>query len=828
MNFENLVPISRFTCRFSWVVFIFCIFTASQSTHASVESVSATSLALTQEEKDWLAAARPINVVTRHGWAPIEFISEGGEYRGISIDYLRKIESMLGIRFQLSASNLLTSEDTDVISATHAISAIKESGFQILNPPYVDKTFVIYSQKEGVHYKTLSDLKGKKVAAFKTGVISKLLANEHPDIQLYPADIAEEALEALLTGKVDAYVANPVVVNYVAQLQGMANIVISGTTPYKADLHMAVRQDWPLLISAMSKAMAAINEEERAEIMAGWQPVSYQYDLNLPLIISILLSSAAMLILFGRWNRRLKREISERINIEKSLLNAKENAEKAEHTIRSHAREIERLALVARKTLNAVIITDGDGFTTWVNPAFTANTGFTFEDILGKKPGELLQGPDTSKESIEYMRHSIRNHMDCQLELINYKKNGDKFWVNLSIAAIHNSMGDDVFIAVQNDITRQKDFIEYIENQRADMNAMFSLNPDGIVLIDQNRIVIQVNQAFSHMTQLQAESLIGLDLEALDFLLQQRCQNPEHYQSMCSEISTLSSIDAHDFMPLSHLIEIDREPTVIIERSFVPASETRIKGVFYFRDITQESMLKRMKTEFITTAAHELRTPMSVIHGYAELLNHKKHPDEVQNEMLQSILQKSNSVVDLLNDLLDIAKIEDRTTKELERQHQPITPLLQTIADTFITSKNQNRVLLEIVDPLPSLSFDAQKLERAINNCLSNAYKFSRYDSLVRMKADYIHNSLLNEVSISIIDHGIGMKPEQLARVFEKFYRADQSGHIPGTGLGMVLVKEIIEAHGGWVEVQSVYSAGTTVTLHLPVVEQSDDEQISH
>jgi ABC-type amino acid transport substrate-binding protein len=129
VNFENLVPISRFTCRFSWVVFIFCIFTASQSTHASVESVSATSLALTQEEKDWLAAAPPITVVTRHGWAPIEFISEGGEYRGISIDYLRKIESMLGIRFQLSTSNLLTSEDTDVIYATKAINANKKSGF---------------------------------------------------------------------------------------------------------------------------------------------------------------------------------------------------------------------------------------------------------------------------------------------------------------------------------------------------------------------------------------------------------------------------------------------------------------------------------------------------------------------------------------------------------------------------------------------------------------------------------------------------------------------------------------------------------------------------
>jgi|GEM_PF-6516728 len=818
-NKQILAPTRQLFCWLAWAVLIFCICSAHQSALASTEQSSEATLALSQEERDWLAKAPLITVATRHGWAPIEFISEGGEYRGISIDYLRKIEAMLGIRFKLIASSdSPLNEPADIISSTYATPAIAASRFQLLDPPHIDKHFVIYSQQTGPHYQSLADLKGKKVAAFKTGVISKILAENHPEIVLYPVDIAEEALEALLAGKVDAYVGNPIIVNYVAQHHGMSHIIISGKTPYRADLHMAVRKDWPVLIAAMSKALASIAADERATVMTGWEPVSYQYSLNLPLVVSIMLGSGLMLFFFYNWNRRLNREISERINIEKSLVNAKEKAEKAEHTIRSHAIEIERLALVATKTLNAVIITDEKGLTTWVNPAFTRVTGYTIEEILHKKPGDLLQGPETSQEAVEYMRQSIRNRKDCLLELINYKKNGEKFWVNLSIAAIENSMGENLFIAVQNDITRQKDFIEYIENQRADMNAMFSLNPDGIVLIDQDRHIVQVNQSFTEMTQLQSESLIGLELETLDSLLRQRCKYPELYQGMCSELNHFSLADDGHFKPLSKLIEIASESALILERSFVRTNEPRITGVFYFRNITQDTMLKRMKTEFITTAAHELRTPLSVIHGYAELLNHKKHADEVQKDMLQSILQKSNSVVELLNDLLDIAKIEERTTKELQLKHQAITPCLQTIADTFISANNSNRVLLDIVQPLPSLTFDAQKLERAINNCLSNAFKFSFSNSLVRMRAEHIYNESLDEVSISIIDQGIGMKPEQLARVFEKFYRADQSGNVPGTGLGMALVKEIIEAHGGWVEVSSKYGVGTTVTLHLPLL----------
>jgi signal transduction histidine kinase len=113
---------------------------------------------------------------------------------------------------------------------------------------------------------------------------------------------------------------------------------------------------------------------------------------------------------------------------------------------------------------------------------------------------------------------------------------------------------------------------------------------------------------------------------------------------------------------------------------------------------------------------------------------------------------------------------------------------------------------------------DQSKLQQALLNVLSNAYKYSPHGGAVRiacaMEADGQH------VHLSISDQGVGMTPEQCARVFERFYRADDSGHIPGTGLGMSIVREIVELHGGQVEVTSAPGVGTTVAMLLPVQAQ--------
>ena len=148
---------------------------------------------------------------------------------------------------------------------------------------------------------------------------------------------------------------------------------------------------------------------------------------------------------------------------------------------------------------------------------------------------------------------------------------------------------------------------------------------------------------------------------------------------------------------------------------------------------------------------------------------------------------------------------------------QQIGPRLQKLTDTFITPDNHNKIKLEISPNLPEVKVDAAKIEQAVMNCLSNAYKFSPKRGEVTMRVKEVTHNKQRKVLIAIEDQGIGMTPEQLDRMFEKFYRADSSGAIQGTGLGMAIIKSIIEQHGGSIEIESKYGKGTKVMLYLPV-----------
>jgi hypothetical protein len=234
-------------------------------------------------------------------------------------------------------------------------------------------------------------------------------------------------------------------------------------------------------------------------------------------------------------------------------------------------------------------------------------------------------------------------------------------------------------------------------------------------------------------------------------------------------------------------------------------------------DVTESTLVSRMKSEFVSIVAHELRTPLTIINGYTELLNMDTGSKDEQREMLSAIHSQSQTMIHLLNDMLDVARIEAQVAGLYQIELQQIGPRLQTLAETFISPGNHNKLALALSPNLPLIKVDIAKLEQAIKNCLSNAYKFSPKQGKVTMRVTAVTHNKQRKVLIAIEDQGIGMTPEQLERVFEKFYRADPSGAIPGTGLGMAIIKSIIEQHGGSIVIESELGKGTKVMLYLPV-----------
>jgi signal transduction histidine kinase len=247
--------------------------------------------------------------------------------------------------------------------------------------------------------------------------------------------------------------------------------------------------------------------------------------------------------------------------------------------------------------------------------------------------------------------------------------------------------------------------------------------------------------------------------------------------------------------------------------------------VYYFTDITQEFQLDTLKSNFLATAAHELRTPLTTIMGFSELMSTQNLPPDVRKELITSIFRHSLQLNSLLSDLLDLSKIESEGANVFKPQCIDLAVLLHDLVMKSSIQEENNRFIQGHRISLKTdagasymIVADEEKLLRVFQNLLSNATKYSAPDSPIVITAHHDQRNEKPSIKVSVIDQGIGMTPEEAEHAFHRFWRADSSsGKIPGTGLGLPLVKEIVDLHQGQVELDSKYGIGTSVSIYLPV-----------
>lgn len=235
--------------------------------------------------------------------------------------------------------------------------------------------------------------------------------------------------------------------------------------------------------------------------------------------------------------------------------------------------------------------------------------------------------------------------------------------------------------------------------------------------------------------------------------------------------------------------------------------------------------LNNLKDEFLGMVAHDLRNPLTVIKGWCDLFAEDLLGDltSEQVEAIDGISQQSILMLDLINDLLDVTKIESGKV-ELSLSQYKIQNLVagQLRAQTLVASKKHITLVNRVPDDLPPVWLDPDRMTQALNNLLSNAFKFSPEHATVTISA--ARNG--NFVEVSVSDTGVGIPPEDLDRLFQKFV---QVGSRPtrgekGIGLGLAIVKKIVELHGGRVWATSKVGEGSTFTFSLPVEKRSSAE----
>ena len=362
-----------------------------------------------------------------------------------------------------------------------------------------------------------------------------------------------------------------------------------------------------------------------------------------------------------------------------------------------------------------------------------------------------------------------------------------------------------------------------LQDRTEQLNAIFDLSPDGFVSFDAQSHVKYANPAFFRMTGLESAEIIGLDEAVFSARLAKGCLDPGAFPNLAelkSELAASNPLGRGESSPPAmkrqrQLIELAGPGNHVLELGLRLSTAETVSQILYFREVTHETEVDRMKSEFLSHAAHELRTPMASIFGYAELMMAQSFPAEEQSEFLGIIHRQCGLMIAIINELLDLARIDDRRGKDFKFSSIDAGRLVREVIADFGVPSGQQAAVLDAPGQACWVRADASKLMQAVRNILSNAYKYSPGGGVVAISVINADSNSQAPVGIRVTDQGLGMTSEQAARVCERFYRVDTSGNIPGTGLGMSIVKEIMELHGGQVEIQSQLGAGTSVTLWL-------------
>ena len=224
--------------------------------------------------------------------------------------------------------------------------------------------------------------------------------------------------------------------------------------------------------------------------------------------------------------------------------------------------------------------------------------------------------------------------------------------------------------------------------------------------------------------------------------------------------------------------------------------------------------LDRMKSEFLSTAAHELRTPLTSIVGFSEILLKRKLDEERSNRFLRIINEESVSLAGLINDLLDVSRIESGKGFKINKAPTDLGGIILENVDLFKSQTDKHTFEVNLPPDLSKIELDKDKINQVIENLLSNALKFSPKGGSLTVSVDKTDE----KVKVAITDTGMGIPEKDLPHIFEKFYRAESSSiqAIGGTGLGLAIVKYIVESHGGKISVESKEGKGSAFSFTLP------------
>ena len=509
-------------------------------------------------------------------------------------------------------------------------------------------------------------------------------------------------------------------------------------------------------------------------------------------------------------------------------------------------RSEERFRQVVENANEWIWEVDPNGLYTYVSPIIERILGYKPEEILGKKHFYDFFHPDEAAQ-LRTRAFSIFAKKDVftEFQTRNLHRDGRVVFLLRSGVPILDEDGTLLgYRGADADVTERACIHEILDRKQKNLEAIFDATPVGMLLVDEELTVVRANEAIRHLSGRDFREIIGKGpCEALSCTLcgaGPGCCRDESGDVPCSLRAMIEMvfelgkpIRGLEVCPVLDDHGATHSPWLVVSVEPVNIDSGR-HVVVAIDDITDrkraEEELKEaveMKSQFISTVSHELRTPLTsmkeavtiVLNGEAGRI--KKDQARFLNIAKRNIDRLSR----LINDVLDFQRL-DAGKMTFHMQEGAID---RTVEDAYNTmqpfaAKRGIHLTVEIEPGLPPVEFDSDRIVQVITNLISNGIKFTPEGGDIRVRVHRRGEHVLIQVS----DTGLGIPPEALPRVFERFYRVSRPGkEIQGTGLGLPIVSRIVTGHGGRIDVESEPNKGTTFTVWLPIKQSTPPDSLS-
>ncbi len=342
------------------------------------------------------------------------------------------------------------------------------------------------------------------------------------------------------------------------------------------------------------------------------------------------------------------------------------------------------------------------------------------------------------------------------------------------------------------------------EEERDKTLAIIENFPEGLLFFGGENELSSINPKARDFFNLEPENILGKDIGALRKI---------------SSLQPLMEILGEELEVYQKELKIREGLVLEVSTIAITSAEEKVGALVILRDVTREKIIERLKTEFVSIAAHQLRTPLSAIKWTLRMIldGDLGEIQQEQRKFLEGTYGSNERMIKLINDLLNVTRIEEgRFLYDIKSQD--IIDIVKKVIDSLKQIAKRKRVKFSFKIPkkeIPQVEVDSEKISLAIQNLVDNAIHYTKSGGEVKVSLSYSKKE--KQILFSVKDTGIGIPKEQQRRVFTRFFRAANAirAETEGTGLGLFIAKNIVEAHGGKIWFESVENKGTTFYFTL-------------